>query len=91
MGSWDRGLDYEYTYSKILRHMQRAKSDVALCYDAILLLQLRNGLRISEAVRAFKHFLRSHSVEFKNKRLEEEASRGETSSCPARTTRYECE
>jgi len=45
--------------------MRRAKSGVALCYDAILLLQLRNGLRISEAVRAFKHFLRSHSAEFK--------------------------
>ena len=34
---WDRGVDYEYAYSKILRHMAKAKYP-GRCYDAILLL-----------------------------------------------------
>jgi hypothetical protein len=33
-------------------------------YDAILLLQLRNGAPISEVVKAFKCFLTSKSIEF---------------------------
>ena len=60
--TWDKGLDFEATYSRILRHMKRAKPP-AKCYDGILLIQLRNGSRISEAVRAFKAFLNTKSVE----------------------------
>jgi site-specific recombinase XerD len=60
--SWDRGLDFENTYAKLLRHMSRAKPP-AKCYDAILLIQLRNGSRVSEAVRAFLQFLRAKSLE----------------------------
>jgi integrase len=59
---WDKGLDYEATYSKILKHMLKAKYP-ALCYDAILLVQLRNGSRISEAVRSFKEFLSIKAIE----------------------------
>ena len=59
---WDKGLDYETTYGKILKHMLKAKYP-ALCYDAILLTQLRNGSRISEAVRSFKEFLTTKSIE----------------------------
>ena len=60
--AWDKGLDFENTYNKIARHMHKAKAQ-AKCYDAILLIQLRNGSRVSEAVRAFKEFLHSKSVE----------------------------
>jgi len=60
--TWDRGLDFENAYNKIARHMSKAKPP-AKCYDAILLIQLRNGSRISEAVRAFKMFLESKSIE----------------------------
>ena len=59
---WDKGLDYESTYSKILKHMVKAKYPHA-CYDAILLTQLRNGSRISEAVRSFKEFLTTKAIE----------------------------
>jgi integrase len=59
---WDKGLDFENAYSKILRHMAKAKVP-GKCYDAILLIQLRNGSRISEAVRAFKQFLATKSFE----------------------------
>ena len=59
---WDKGLDYESTYSKILKHLVRAKYP-GLCYDAILLTQLRNGSRVSEAVRGFKEFLATKAIE----------------------------
>ena len=66
---WDRGVDYEYAYSKILRHMVKSRHP-ARCYDAVLLVQLRNGARISDASRAFKQLSTSNSVE-----LEVEASK----------------
>lgn len=66
---WDKGVDYEFAYNKILRHMAKAKYP-GRCYDAILLVQLRNGARISEATRAFKQLSTSNSVE-----LEVEASK----------------
>jgi integrase len=59
---WDKGLDYESTYNKIARHMVKVKVP-GKCYDAVLLIQLRNGSRISEAVRAFKQFLAAKSLE----------------------------
>jgi integrase len=59
---WDKGVDYESAYAKIVRHMAKAKAP-AKCYDAVLLLQLRNGLRVSEAVRAFKEFLQRRALE----------------------------
>jgi site-specific recombinase XerD len=59
---WDKGIDYETTYNKILKHMVKAKYPHA-CYDAILLTQLRNGSRISEAVRGFREFLTTHAIE----------------------------
>ena len=34
-----------------------------VCYDAILLTQLRNGSRVSEAVRSFREFLTTRSIE----------------------------
>jgi len=55
--TWDKGLDYEEAYSRILRTMSKNKRRTK-CYDAILLLQLRNGARISEALRAFFEYMR---------------------------------
>ena len=59
---WDRGLDYEEAYSRILKHLYRSEPP-ASCYDAILLIQLRNGMRVSEAVRAFKEYLARRVLE----------------------------
>jgi hypothetical protein len=59
---WDKGVDYEYAYSKILRHLVKSRYP-AKCYDAVLLVQLRNGAKISEAVKAFKQFSTSYLVE----------------------------
>jgi integrase len=61
---WDKGVDYEYAYKKILNHFLKYNYKISSCYDAILLIQLRNGLRISEAVRSFKEFLRTKRTEF---------------------------
>ncbi|MEM4452894.1 MAG: hypothetical protein QW182_06810, partial [Thermosphaera sp.] len=59
---WDKGVDYESVYSLLVKSIRKKKERkdrrlVSLCYDFILLLQLRNGLRISEAVRAFKQYI----------------------------------
>jgi len=59
---WDRGVDYEEAYTKILRHLAKSEPP-ASCYDAILLIQLRNGLRVSEAVQVFKEFLARRALE----------------------------
>ena len=49
--TWDQGLDYVKTYKRILNHYRKeAKTDVQKGYDIILLTQLRNGSRISEAI-----------------------------------------
>lgn len=72
---WDKGLDYEYCYSVLLRRLQRARNNKQYCYYAILLTQLRNGARISEAVRSFLEFVKSGKRELevnvsKKKRVE---------------------
>jgi integrase len=53
---WDKGLDFEKVYRLLAKDLGRRKG-VGKCYTAILLLQLRNGLRIGEAVAAFQQFL----------------------------------
>jgi len=52
--AWDRGVDYEKMYRKILRHYKEAKRDTQKAYDIILLTQLRNGSRITEAIEFLK-------------------------------------
>ena len=59
--AWDLGLDYDMAYRRLLAHIRGGRGNP--CYDAILLIQLRNGSRVSEAVRAFKEFVRRRSVE----------------------------
>lgn len=62
---WDKNVDYVYMYGRILRHFHSRLREgrVSACYDAVLLLQLRNGLRVGEAVAAFKQFLRDRRAE----------------------------
>lgn len=50
MFGWDKGLDYEKTYKLILNHYRQATRDTSKAYDIILLTQLRNGSRLTEAI-----------------------------------------
>jgi len=49
---WDLGLDYLETYQKILSHLHRSRKP----QDVVLLIQLRNGSRVGEAVEALRKF-----------------------------------
>jgi Phage integrase family. len=60
--NWDRGVEFESTYRRILRHLQ-ANNKITKCYDAILLVQLRNGCRVSESVKAFLEFVKTSRIE----------------------------
>jgi Phage integrase family. len=51
--SWDRGVDYTHTYSRILSLIRRARTAKQRCAFAVALIQLRNGARASEALRAY--------------------------------------
>jgi Phage integrase family. len=55
-------VDFEYAYTRLLRYLERSRG-LSKCYNAVLLIQLRNGSRVSEAVRAFKEFLRTKRLE----------------------------
>ena len=74
--SWDKGVDFETAYNMLLRKINSARSSKTRCYLAIALIQLRNGSRISEAVRAFKDWVKTSKTELyvpvsKKKKLEE--------------------
>ena len=58
-GSWDRGIDYNTAYSLILRHINRPVTQKSRAYAAVALVQLRNGSRVSEAVRAVQRWLQT--------------------------------
>jgi Phage integrase family. len=59
-GTWDQGLDYEKTKRllvekiKQVRGAKGVRARCALAYTCVLLFQLRNGSRVSEAVDAVK-------------------------------------
>lgn len=77
MGSWDKGVEYSALYHMLLRDILDASlSTKARCYSSILLIQLRNGLRVSEAVEAYKKHLvtgaRELTVRVKKKKRGEE-------------------
>ncbi|WP_200956752.1 site-specific integrase [Thermococcus barophilus] len=57
--AWDKGLDYERTYKLILKHMRETLRDTAKAYDIILLTQLRNGSRLTEAINFLKIIINS--------------------------------
>jgi integrase len=73
--TWDKGLDYETAYSILIRKINSVKSDKTKCYFVIALIQLRNGSRISEAIRAFKEWVKTSKTEIyvkvSKKKLEE--------------------
>ena len=76
MSKWDKGLDYETTYTRLIRKINSVKRDTTRCYLMIALIQLRNGSRISEAVRAFKEWIKTSKTELqirvsKKKRAED--------------------
>ena len=52
---WDSGLDFEEAYRRILNHMLGSGNP----YDVVLLVQLRNGSRIGEAIEAVRQFCAS--------------------------------
>jgi len=64
--SWDLGLDYKRIYkmllSKIREHLSR-RAFASYCYACVLLIQLRNGSRVSEAVDAAVKFADQRSSE----------------------------
>jgi integrase len=60
---WDKGVDFETAYAMLLRKIGSVKSNKTRCYFMIALIQLRNGSRISEAIRAFKEWVRSSKTE----------------------------
>lgn len=73
---WDKNVDYEYMYHRLLRDISRSKKRLDACYSSILLIQLRNGSRISEAVRAYQKYLMTKQRELmirvsKKKKYEE--------------------
>lgn len=63
MSRWDKGIDYEYARRRLERILRSSDRRVGRCYALILLIQLRNGSRISEAVRAFKRFSETGKTE----------------------------
>jgi len=63
MSRWDKGIDYETAYTRLLRKINSVKRDSTRCYLIIALIQLRNGSRISEAIRAFKEWVKSNKTE----------------------------
>jgi len=69
-------VDFETAYSMLLRKINSARSNKTKCYFIIALIQLRNGSRISEAIRAFKDWVKTSKTELyvpvsKKKKLEE--------------------
>lgn len=56
---WDAGLDYEETYHKILSHLNRTRNPK----DVVLLIQLRNGSRVGEAIEALREFCETGKTE----------------------------
>ncbi|MEM4847239.1 MAG: tyrosine-type recombinase/integrase [Thermosphaera sp.] len=56
---WDKGVDYVVMFERLLRLVKRERRARNRAYAFILLIQLRNGSRVSEAVRAFREYLAS--------------------------------
>lgn len=65
MGSWDRGVEYEFVLNKLVRLINSEKSDKNKCYASILLIQLVNGARISESIRGYKEYLKTGKTELR--------------------------
>ncbi len=61
-GTWDRGIDYDLLRKRLLRLYRRMREKAEgskryrkrLAHTLVLMLQLRNGCRVSEAVEALQ-------------------------------------
>jgi len=53
-------VDYEAWMKRFIRDLNRTKNPNLV----LAIIQLRNGLRVSETVRAYKYFLKHKSLEF---------------------------
>ena len=60
---WDMGVNYEDVRKRLLKALREARGKKRV-YISILYIQLVNGLRVGEAVYAFKRFLRTGEREF---------------------------
>ncbi|MCX8209355.1 MAG: hypothetical protein N3G79_06930 [Sulfolobales archaeon] len=67
---WDKGIDFETAAELLIKRMFKSKSRLRKCYYAVLLIQLANGSRISEAVKAYIEYLKT-----KNSMVEVEVSK----------------
>jgi len=75
--SWDRGVEFEALKARLESLMRRSKTDKEYAYAAILLTQLLNGSRVSEAVDAVLAFARSgeRRVKVRVRKRKEESER----------------
>jgi len=55
---WDSCVDYKEAYSQILGHLYKTGHP----WDVILLIQLRNGSRIGEAIEAVRQFCETKAM-----------------------------
>lgn len=58
VSSWDKGLDFRKTRYYLISSI-KSSTKPGRCYDMILLTRLLNGARVSEAVRAFKEYVKT--------------------------------
>jgi len=58
---WDKGISFDYAYQRILSRL-RNPGRTNPCYALIALIQLANGSRASEAVRAFQQYLKTREA-----------------------------
>jgi len=63
VSKWDKGVDFETAYRAILNKIRSVKRDRTRCYLMVALIQLRNGSRISESIRAFKEWIKTNKTE----------------------------
>lgn len=70
--TWDRGLDYEKIKARLARLRHRSGRVTSRSSFSVMLIQLQNGSRVSEAVEAFNVFLstgkREHVVRVRKSR-----------------------
>jgi len=59
--TWDKGISFDYAYQRILSKI-RSPGKSNPCYAMIALIQLTNGSRASEAVRAFQSYLKTREA-----------------------------
>ncbi|MDG7036389.1 MAG: hypothetical protein JRN02_07265 [Nitrososphaerota archaeon] len=80
---WDKGADYKKTYSKLTvllkeyAEKEGIHADSGFAFSCVLLTQLRNGSRVSEAVEAMNGWLRNRnpSVEVRVRKQKTESTR----------------